>query len=317
MSDQPFDRWEERVHDTARTFRYPPTPDIASGVRRRLAAGATRGSSTKQRLIWAGVIVLIILAIVLGVPPVRAAVFQALRIGNVRIIYQPTPTVIREQLLSTPTSEQESIPAPSATPSMAAMRSPSPAVAMPSPIRTRTAPPTEAVVPTRTPSPAYTPLPTYTPTPTPGPVLASLPGRTTLERARKQVSFPIRLPAYPKNLGKPDRVYVLDKGGGQIVVLVWLEPGSSYHARYVLYEMGQTVFAVKFQPPVVRKTTVNGRPAAWARGPHLIRFFGGRNEYTDREVKSNVLIWQIGQITYRLETNGSLRQAKKIAESLR
>src|SRR5262249_17231346 len=58
--------------------------------------------------------------------------------------------------------------------------------------------------------------------PRPASVL-DLAGETTLAQAQTQVKFPIRLPAYPSDLGPPQRVFLQDLDGAA-VVLVWLDP---------------------------------------------------------------------------------------------
>ena len=88
-------RWEERVQSVARTFVYPPTPDLAGTVQRHLTEQrATVGSSRWLRPAWAiGLAVVILLVGLLAVPPVRAALRQWLQIGAVRIwLVEPTPT---------------------------------------------------------------------------------------------------------------------------------------------------------------------------------------------------------------------------------
>jgi hypothetical protein len=67
---------------------------------------------------------------------------------------------------------------------------------------------------------------------------------------------------------------------------------------------------------VIAQTTVNGQPAVWAEGPYILRV---RNGYIDerRLIEGHVLIWKEGDVTYRLETDLSLEEAVKIAESLK
>ena len=67
-------------------------------------------------------------------------------------------------------------------------------------------------------------------TATPGPTLPSLipllenlAGEITLKEARQTVDYPIRLPSYPSDLGRPDRIFVQD-ADGEIAILVWLDP---------------------------------------------------------------------------------------------
>jgi hypothetical protein len=85
MSDESLKRWDEQVTATARAFPYPPTPDVAPAVSRRLARGSGRHTSRRPMGRMVGAVVLVLLAL-LAVPPVRAAVQDVLRIGAIRFL---------------------------------------------------------------------------------------------------------------------------------------------------------------------------------------------------------------------------------------
>jgi hypothetical protein len=156
-----------------------------------------------------------------------------------------------------------------------------------------------------------------TPRPSPTPEwLASaldLPGETTLEQAQNQTRFPILLPS---ELGKPDKVY-LQQFGGPVVTLVWLEPGQTDRLVYVLQAFDQRTSASKLAPfdAGQRPVTINGKRGYWIPNAHSVVFFGPQSEFK-RLVRANVLVWEMGQITYRLETKQPLEEAIRIAESL-
>ncbi|HBY92721.1 MAG TPA: hypothetical protein DEP84_01965, partial [Chloroflexi bacterium] len=161
------------------------------------------------------------------------------------------------------------------------------------------------------------------PTPRPSPTLSrsvlNLAGETTLAAAEAKAGFPVLLPIYPPDLGPPDRVYFQDLGG-PAVILVWLVPESEDEVRMSLYALGEDVFGAKSQPEVIQETTVNGQRALWVRGPHILQFRDrqGRTVYEPRRlVEGNVLVWVQDQITYRLESHLSLKEAVRVAESLR
>ena len=71
----------------------------------------------------------------------------------------------------------------------------------------------------------------------------------------------------------------------------------------------------KMQPQVIQETSVNGRRAVWTVGPYPLRLRNGELDFT-RLIEGYVLIWTEGKVTYRLETNQSLEDAVKTAESL-
>jgi hypothetical protein len=278
----PNAEWEARLRATARTFPYPPTPDIARAVRSRLDAESARRLKPRPRLAWAVIAVLLILGGLLAVPQVRAAVVQFLQIGAIRIfLTEPTPTM---------------------TPTLTPSPSPLPPAAV-----------TSSAIPTEEP-PAATPQPT----PTPLSSVLDLAGETTLVEAQAQIDFPIHLPSYPSDLGPPDRVFLQDLGG-PVVVLVWLDPDQPDRVRHSLHQLGPGTFGQKLQPLVIQETTVHGQPALWTEGPYLLQFQrGGQVVYEGQLlVTGHVLVWVEEDITYRLETDLSLEEAIQIAESLR
>ena len=59
-----------------------------------------------------------------------------------------------------------------------------------------------------------------------------------------------------------------------------------------------------------------GRPAFWIEGPHLLHLGGDKHQYVPLVVEGNILVWEQDGITYRLESDLSLEEAVKVAESL-
>ena len=93
MNGRSLDSWEQIVRETAVSFPYPPTPDVAGAVRRRRLAPKRRVFLTRRRLAWALALALLLVGGLMAVPQVRAAVLEMLRIGALRIfIAEPTPT---------------------------------------------------------------------------------------------------------------------------------------------------------------------------------------------------------------------------------
>jgi len=147
------------------------------------------------------------------------------------------------------------------------------------------------------------------------PILEGLAGEMTLEEAEQTVDFPIRLPSYPPDLGRPDRSFVQD-ADGDMVILVWLDPQQPDRVLMSLHFIPRGSWAIdKVEPTLIKETEVNGQRAIWAVGPYPLRLYNGDIEFT-RLINGHVLIWQAGDITYRLETDLPLEGAIKIAESL-
>ena len=159
---------------------------------------------------------------------------------------------------------------------------------------------------------------TATPQPTPAaliPLLEELSGEMTLAEAQQAVEYPILLPTYPADLGKPDRVFVQDADGA-MTILVWIDPQQSDEVRMSLHLIPPGSWAVKkMGPAALEETRVNGHRAIWAVGPYLLRLQNGDMEVS-RMVEGHVLIWEAAGVTYRLEMDVSMEEAVKIAESL-
>ena len=146
-------------------------------------------------------------------------------------------------------------------------------------------------------------------------LLNRIAGETNLANAQKITPYPILLPTYPTDLGQPDRVYV-QQADGVMTILVWVDPQQPGHVTMSLHFISAGHWAInKFGPVVIQETKVNGQRALWAEGPYPLVLRNGDVEVT-RLIEGHVLIWSEGDITYRLETDQSLEEAIKIAESL-
>lgn len=256
---------EERLKVVASRFRYPPTPDVAGAVTKRLNSGSRPRVLLRSAWAVTGLLALV-LVILFVVPGVRAEIVRFFQVGIVRILPAgATPTAI-------------SIPAQvplTATPAV--------------------------------PGTQYEPLYSIT--------VSGLAGETSLETTQASMPFPIRLPAYPADLGTPDRVFL--QVDGQMVILVWTEPGNPEKAVLSLHEFGpEGMLLGKFEPRVIQETQVNGVYAVWVQGPYLVQLSSGAHEFR-RTVEGNTLIWEENGITYRLESELSLDETIRIAESLR
>ncbi len=148
------------------------------------------------------------------------------------------------------------------------------------------------------------------------PILENLLGETTLEQAQQAVDYPLLLPAYPSDLGPPDRVFVQDADGA-MTILVWTDPQQPDMVVLMsLHFIPSGSWAVKkVSPTLIQETTVNGERALWTIGPYPLRLSNGDIDFT-RLVDGHVLIWAEGNVTYRLETDLGMEEAIKIAESL-
>lgn len=250
MTYQDMDNLERNLKEAGRALPYPPTPALAGQVMLRLSQGVRPGLFSRR---WARALltVLILLAVLMLLPPARAAILDFIQIGVDRI------------LLVTPT------------------------------------PPAKA-------TPVATILPSQ----------LDLAGETSLPEAQSRLDFLILLPTYPKDLGAPDHVYLQDTSN-PMLVLVWLDREQPERVRLSLDEIPPDNWGLlKIEPPVVEETSVNGQPAVWAEGPYMLQI-SSKEFVMKRLIEGHVLIWTQGELTYRLETEVSLAEAIKIAESLR
>lgn len=148
------------------------------------------------------------------------------------------------------------------------------------------------------------------------PLLERLAGEMTLEEAQKRVDYPILLPAYPSDLGQPDRIFV-QEAEGMMTILIWLDSQKPDKVLLSLHFIPTGSWAInKMGPKIIQETQVNGEYAIWAEGIYPLKVRGsGEIEFT-RLIDGHVLIWEDGDITYRLETDLTMEEAIKIAESL-
>ena len=278
MNELPIFDLEERLRLAGANLTYPSTPDIAGQVRRRLY-GRPRPQPTRlRRLAWGAALVVILLTGLLAVPGVRAQVLEFLQIGIVRIfLVEPTPT---------PTSSPTAQASPAVDQAGAGDSLP---------------------VPPSTQRLASTPMAS----------LLDFAGETSLEEAVRDSGIPIGLPAYPPDLGLPDRVF-LQNLDGQVLVLVWLSPADPAKVRLSLLQFSgsDNMILSKIQPVTVLETTVAGNPAVWTEGPYLLKYRNGDIDIV-RLIEGHVLIWEQAGVTYRLETDLPLEEAVSVAESIR
>lgn len=182
----------------------------------------------------------------------------------------------------------------------------------------RSVEPTVEPIVTATPDHITQPTVPVAPTESPSSLLLLLnriAGETKLANAQETTPYPILLPAYPADLGQPDRVYV-QPADGVMTILVWVDPQQPGHVTMSLHFIPAGHWAInKFGPVVIQETKVNGQRALWAEGPYPLVMKNGDMEVM-RLIDGYVLIWSQGDITYRLETDQSLEEAIKTAESL-
>ncbi len=153
--------------------------------------------------------------------------------------------------------------------------------------------------------------------------------RMSLDQARDAVAFEVRLPSA---LGLPDSVW-LDTGvsGGQVALAyesspdLPAAPGTNLGALVTQFPDAEvSEIALKkvtgSQPGTTfEPVTVEGEQGFWVSGePHVIAYLEPDGDIRNETVRlaGNVLLWESGGVTYRIESRLSKVEALAIAESL-
>lgn len=150
-----------------------------------------------------------------------------------------------------------------------------------------------------------------------------------LERAQRIVEFDILVPDL-EWLGEPDETYYQDwPPGGQVALVYQNRPGGLPESNLAGVGLLITQFEADLnvggygkgipQGTTIEEVIVNGGHGIWIEGD-LHTFF-----YTDREgnpgnerirLAGNVLVWEVGDVTYRIESSLPRERVFQIAESL-
>ncbi len=128
----------------------------------------------------------------------------------------------------------------------------------------------------------------------------------------------------PATLGTPDEVWVDVPPEGARIVLAWRArpdlpaiEGQPWGA--ILYEFrGDATLDVKTlvsATNTLRATKVGTHEAYFLTGPHEIDLLNAEGRFVRYRVAGNVLLWQSGDLTLRLETELKERAAVRVAES--
>lgn len=142
----------------------------------------------------------------------------------------------------------------------------------------------------------------------------------TLDEAREQASFTVRLPTRGE-LQDPDVVHYRSDVVGGIVILI---AGSAESPRLLLTQwrgdLSRADYEVAGPGGRAEGIEVDGRPAVWLEGPTQATYtFIGADLKRHKEalrVGANVLLWSNGPVAYRLEGHLTQDEAVAIAESL-
>lgn len=276
MSEMHTPAWEQSLEQMARRFDYPPTPEMAAAVRQMTA---DRRHSGGGRPMATGRRLAWALVLLLALAAGLLAVPQT-RAALLSFFARVGAIDI---------FIDETAPTPTTPPST----------------------PQAAILPPPAADSTGSPLATSAPDPLPHALsLMALGEPVTLAEAERRVRFTPRL---PDALGEPDEVYLHRDVDLPAVTLVWRAAGES---PLSLTQIGVAEFARKLvAEETVQDVTIGDRPGIWLEGPHTLLLFGDWQP-NRLLIASNVLIWVQDGITYRLEGDITLDEARRIAESV-
>jgi len=229
-----------------RELAYPETPELASSVRARLAAGRpSRGRLSRRALVVAFAGLAVVAAAALAVPQSRAAILEFFGLRGVAI----------ERVEELPEVNPQA------------------------------------------------------------PLI--LGDEVSLEEAASRAGFALLV---PEELGEPDVVYFASVPAGGMVSFVYGDPDDP---RALFTQFRGSVEEVAFMKKAVADTEVRDVFVGASRGfwlsgdPHVFRFIDANGQFTEENVRlaGNVLLWERGGVTLRLEADVSLAEALEIARS--
>ena len=170
-------------------------------------------------------------------------------------------------------------------------------------------------------------VPTPPTAPAPGePEGLDLGKRVSLAEARDAVDINVLV---PQRLGTPDDVYVGREPAGGRVTLVYEPDAELPEDESTGVGMLVTLFRGSTEPDFVNKQvgpetqvrpiTVEGAPGMWIEGaPHTVFYIDEDGQVFPDSLRlaGNVLIWQVGEITLRLESRLELDPSLEVAASM-
>ncbi len=150
---------------------------------------------------------------------------------------------------------------------------------------------------------------------------ASLGRASSLAEAADVLGFE---PAFPPSLGPPDDVRIARTlAGPRVVVLAW-RAGPSDDAiqgtpwTTLLMEVPghrEVAFKEVYANVGIEPTFVGGSEALWIEGPHELVLITPNGE-RHLSVAAHTLVWEHGDVTYRLETLLPQQAARTLAETI-
>lgn len=139
----------------------------------------------------------------------------------------------------------------------------------------------------------------------------------TLDQAAARAGFDVVI---PEELGDPDHVYYLDFPVGGMVSFVY---GDTQEPRALFTQfrasVDEAVYKKVLEETRIQPLSIDGQPGFWLTGePHVFYYVDAQGRFDDENVRlaGNVLLWERGRLTLRLEGDLSKADAAEIARSV-
>src|SRR5262245_8645082 len=138
----------------------------------------------------------------------------------------------------------------------------------------------------------------------------------TLQEARERAGFEV---VVPQDLGEPDEVYFQESPPGGMVSFVY---GTRADPRALFTQFAarvdEAIFKKIASDTKIEPVTVDGQPGFWLEGAHFFSYINRHGNMESEQVRlaGNVLLWERGTRTLRLEADVSKEDALRIAESV-
>ena len=146
-----------------------------------------------------------------------------------------------------------------------------------------------------------------------------LPGGPRHSR-RRHASAPTSTSSCPEALGEPDEVYFQDgPPAGGMVSFVY-GTSDDPHALFTQFagRVDEVIFKKIASDTKIEPVTVDGQPGYWLEGAHVFSYLDRQGDMQSEQVRlaGNVLLWERGTRTLRLEADISKAEALEIAASV-
>jgi hypothetical protein len=140
--------------------------------------------------------------------------------------------------------------------------------------------------------------------------------RVSMDEARERAGFDV---VVPRALGEPDGVYIQKSPPGGMVSFIYgtRDDPRALFTQFVA-SVDEAIFKKVAPDTKIERVTIDGQPGFWIEGAHYFTYFDRHGVMQTEQVRlaGNVLLWERGTRTLRLEADVSKAEALRIAASV-